>query len=94
MIYFIYSKKKENLKMKINDKKKTGVYFNELKKGDIFGCCNDGNETEPYYYCIKTEPYYKDGEVDYNAVDLETGDLLYIGADEKIIITIAELTVK
>ena len=80
--------------MKINDKKKKGIYFNELQEGDIFGCCNDGNETEPYYYCIKTKPYYKDGKVDYNAVDLKTGDLLYIGTDEKIITTIAELTVK
>ena len=80
--------------MKITDKIRRNCRFKEMKEGDVFMCYGDDSANGPYYYCIKTEPYYEDGETAYNAVNLETGELLYIEANEEIIITTAELIVK
>ena len=79
--------------MKIKDEIRGGFYFEEAKEGEVFRYYSDGGANGPYY-CIKTEPYYEDGEIAFNAVNLETGELFYVGLDEEIIIATAELTVK
>lgn len=79
--------------MKINDEIRRGFYFEEAKEGEIFRYYSDGGASGPYY-CIKTETYYEDGEIVFNAVNLETGELFYVEEDEEIIIATAELTVK
>ena len=80
--------------MKITDKIRRNCRFKEMKEGDVFMCYGDDYTNGPYYYCIKTEPYYEDDEIAYNAVNLETGELLYIESNEEIIITTAELIIK
>ena len=79
--------------MKIKDETRGGLYFEEAKEGEVFRYYSDGGASGPYY-CIKTEPYYEDGEIAFNAVNLETGELFYVGADEEVTIATAELTVK
>lgn len=79
--------------MKIKDEIRGSVYFGEAKEGEVFRYYSNGSASGPYY-CIKTEPYYEDGETVFNAVNLETGELFYIGYDEEIIIATIELTVK
>lgn len=80
--------------MKITDKIRRNCRFKEMKEGDVFMCYSDDSTNLPYYYCIKTEPYYENGETAYNAVNLDTGELLYLEANKEIIITTAELIVK
>lgn len=80
--------------MKITDKIRRNCRFKEMKEGDVFMCYGDDSTNGPYYYCIKTELYYEDGATAYNAVNLKTGELLYVEANEEIIITTAELIVK
>ena len=77
--------------MKIVDDIKGSFYFEEAKEGEVFRYYSDGGASGPYY-CIKTEVYYEDGEVAFNAVNLETGELFYVGLDEEIIIADAKLT--
>lgn len=80
--------------MKITDNIRRNYFFREMKEGDVFMCYSDDSANLPYYYCIKTEPYYENGKTAYNAVNLDTGELLHLEPNEEIIITTAELIIK
>lgn len=78
--------------MKINDGTKRRLYI-EVEEGEVFRYYDSDSAGGPFY-CIKTESYYEDGKTVVNAVDLQTGELFYIEANEEVNIITAELTIK
>lgn len=56
--------------------------FNEIKNGELFAC-EFGGKT---YNCLKTEPIFNRDDVEFNAVNVVTGEHIWVDEDEYVTI--------